>query len=436
MGSDRDNISGQAAPILSELMKDPDRMKASLWKDLCPDLSIDESKTVEPKKCPSSKALSEKRRNKLITNGFALVDEKFDDALITKLRNGITALHNKHLPASFIFLFDEAWELARDSQKSLSDSAHEMNCLNFDLLAWYIENGSGGFSPHRDRQPDDAKSTFHGDGQAKFVTQWIALSDATPENSCLHVIPKPFDPGYLDGDSEKEDPLRRSLPDKHSYQNIRAIPRQSGQSLLFTHRIIHWGSKADIDSTTPPRIAISFVCSDPSYEAPLVDPKYFTDEVNPPFRIRLLLVCAQLLIYYQRFELDKAIVKACYDLCKANESELEEAYRKKVFYEFVQAMKEHSNGNEEEQPNQDTKVGEINGDDDEEEALMEEMLNSEAAGYGEFEDDYDELDDDEEGAAPLQQDGEESSDEDEEEGVDLFSMKEGDYKPPKKKVKR
>eukprot|EP00980_Cylindrotheca_fusiformis_P029626 scaffold23625_cov137-Cylindrotheca_fusiformis.AAC.11 len=247
--------------------------------------------------------------------------------------------------------------------------------------------------PHRDRQPDDAHSTFHSDGQAKFITQWIALSNATTENSCLHVIPKDSDPGYVDGDTESEDPLRRALPAKESYQHIRALPRKAGESIIFTHRIIHWGSASDADAITP-RIAISFVSSDPGYEPPLVNPNFFTDECNPPFRIRLLLVCAQLLIYYQRFELKKEAIKACYTYCKRNETELEESYRQKVFVEFINAMKATTGSSVESSGSPGVKLV-VSGEDDEgddEDAMMQEMLNAESGGYGEFHDDFDDID--------------------------------------------
>jgi hypothetical protein len=50
--------------------------------------------------------------------------------------------------------------------------------------------GDVGFSPHRDRQPDDAPATFRADGSAMYATMWVPLTRATPENSCLYVIPR------------------------------------------------------------------------------------------------------------------------------------------------------------------------------------------------------------------------------------------------------
>lgn len=52
------------------------------------------------------------------------------------------------------------------------------NEINMDMLAWYIDpsKGHAGFSPHRDRQPDDSPSTFRRDGSAKYATIWIPFT--------------------------------------------------------------------------------------------------------------------------------------------------------------------------------------------------------------------------------------------------------------------
>lgn len=50
--------------------------------------------------------------------------------------------------------------------------------------------GGAGFSPHRDRQPDDSPATFRPDGSAMYATLWVPLTPATPENSCLYIIPR------------------------------------------------------------------------------------------------------------------------------------------------------------------------------------------------------------------------------------------------------
>jgi hypothetical protein len=60
----------------------------------------------------------------------------------------------------------------------------------------------------------------------------------------------------------------------------------------------------------------------------------------PPLRLRLALVAAQMLIYYQRFPPSKAhlgFYKAAVD---AAEADLDPEYRRKVVAEFVRAVRE------------------------------------------------------------------------------------------------
>ena len=50
----------------------------------------------------------------------------------------------------------------------------------------------------------------------------------------------------LKGDSDDlsaPDPLARCFDTKDAYQLIRALPCVPGEAVIFTHRIIHWGSQ-------------------------------------------------------------------------------------------------------------------------------------------------------------------------------------------------
>lgn len=123
----------------------------SVWSSICPGLTISKD-TDKPSsngastKITIDKASSERKRQKLVSHGYSLVDEKFDTSLVGSLRKGIEELFHLGLPATFILLFDEAWDLARNSRKALEQCTHTQNQLNFDLLAWYIKPGTSGFS--------------------------------------------------------------------------------------------------------------------------------------------------------------------------------------------------------------------------------------------------------------------------------------------------
>lgn len=57
-----------------------------------------------------------------------------------------------------------------------------------------------GWAPHRDRGQDEAAQQFRVDGTPRYNTTWIPLTNATPSNSCLMCVPKPYDEGYLQGE--------------------------------------------------------------------------------------------------------------------------------------------------------------------------------------------------------------------------------------------
>mmetsp|Transcript_38659 Transcript_38659/g.93083 ORF Transcript_38659/g.93083 Transcript_38659/m.93083 type:complete len:495 (-) Transcript_38659:59-1543(-) len=460
---------------------------ANYWRKLCPYLTISETTgdasvgrggDCNDNEDGLDEVLKDKMLQCLTDDGYALIDDEIcDDELRENVRRGVSDLEVEHaLPATFVLLFDETWKLAAKSHNLLLRSNNHNNdgkedreeagaaarkgggilrenkmAFNFDMLAWHIDPrlNQSGFSPHRDRQPDSPgalERSFYADGRAKYVTHWIALTDATPENSCLYVIPREFDPGYSKGDDDADDdprpteeegggddcncndnasdnksrngdkatisdPLTRALDTKQSYQNIRALPRRAGLSVVFTHRILHWGSRGNPRAMdVQPRIAISFVYSDVDFEAPYLSEESFSEQRGdggdgdgewsdgcrpPPFSIRLLLVCAQLLIYYQRFNLSTSTLRACYDYCKCRSTKLNDGYRKKVFVEYVKAMKERRDG----APDSTVDKSDMNqhcidneeiddaANSEDEEALLEEMLNH----SDEFDDDYDDM---------------------------------------------
>ena len=47
-----------------------------------------------------------------------------------------------------------------------------------------------GWVPHRDRR----NMSFRADGAPEYATVWLALTEATPLNGCMHILPANFDP--------------------------------------------------------------------------------------------------------------------------------------------------------------------------------------------------------------------------------------------------
>jgi hypothetical protein len=167
------------------------------WRKLCPKLSISTGDICTSDVEKYEQKEREELLDRLIDDGYALLDAKCNCYLREQVGKAISDLELKHsLPATFALLFDETWQLAAESQQLLLQKqnkgilrSHKM-CFNFDMLAWHIDphRKQVGFSPHRDRQPDtlDAlKQSFYSDGQSKYITHWIAATEANPNNSCL-----------------------------------------------------------------------------------------------------------------------------------------------------------------------------------------------------------------------------------------------------------
>lgn len=113
------------------------------------------------------------------------------DANLDALADAVVTLVRHGWPPSFIIMYDEVWAMVQQASLLMAEATGG-NRVNMDILAWLVDpnRGDAGFSPHRDRQPDDAPATFRPDGSAMYATLWLPLTHATPENSCLYVIPR------------------------------------------------------------------------------------------------------------------------------------------------------------------------------------------------------------------------------------------------------
>jgi hypothetical protein len=124
----------------------------------------------------------------------------------------------------------------------------------------------------------------------KYLDPGYLISDNIPEEKSVLRKKKKKNKQVINNDtietvngvSPDRDPLREALLDKEDYQHIRAIPLNAGEFVIFTHRILHWGSKGRKNYKGPPRISFSAAFSDPAFEAP-----YFSVQTGrPSFEMR------------------------------------------------------------------------------------------------------------------------------------------------------
>ena len=80
--------------------------------------------------------------------------------------------------------------------------------------------GEAGWPPHRDK----GRQALAADGTPTSLTVWIPLTEATPENGCLYILPTHRDPVY---GTDNENKFQGDLP------QIRAVPSKPGDFSLL-----------------------------------------------------------------------------------------------------------------------------------------------------------------------------------------------------------
>lgn len=255
-----------------------------------------------------------------------------------RLARRAKALAERGFDPTWIAVWDDFWDALKALGARVRDRAFTGLVMNYDVLAWVVDpttdEKTSAFGPHRDRQPEDTKGSFRGeDGQARYVTAWVPLfHDATTRNSCLYCVPRECDPGYFEGDDDDgDDPMRVALSSKEKYQHVTALPVKAGECVLFTHRLIHWGSVGQGEEGEP-RVNFSVGFAD-DFEPPYLkdSPEYPTHEE------RVALVAGQLICYHERFPSsakDLSTLKKLFDAAKGS---FDPNYVKKVTKEFASA---------------------------------------------------------------------------------------------------
>ena len=299
--------------------------RADFWRRLNPELHVCDESWMDRHSAATQSATAphvitsdavDVIKNRMRSDGYATTAPRWTID-IEMLAVAALRLRAAGIPPSFIIVYDETWALGADAARVMGPVSGG-NLPTLDTLCFIVDPADAcGFSPHRDRVPDDWKarhaeeafstvaSTFRADGEARYSTIWVALRDATVDNSCLYFIPKFADPGFFadaqsarraygassDGGaapisssrataSSSASPAASSAsaaaavttaasaaaarPDdaedvlasnpmhcamfgsgrggNTAFQNVRAAPLRAGHASIHTHRTIHWGS--------------------------------------------------------------------------------------------------------------------------------------------------------------------------------------------------
>jgi hypothetical protein len=211
---------------------------------------------------------------------------------LARLLATLSRLRDGGWPPVFAFVFDDFWLCARLSPLRPLLERLIGPCYQQIPHVWTHAvpgaRGAAGWPPHIDG--DRAY-----DGR---LTIWLALTDATLENGCMHIVT----PAALSADvaqrllSGGEIPAAAVCTMLHG---VRALPVSAGTALGWGFDRLHWGGHY---VTGPARVSLSFEFLAESHaatdaERPLVDP----GGALPTFEFRLRAI-ADGLVTYAKFD--------------------------------------------------------------------------------------------------------------------------------------
>lgn len=181
-----------------------------------------------------------------------------------------------YLPV-FAFMYDQPWFMYARLHALLASVLDEHYMMMPAFWAWHVDGAreGAGWRPHRDL----GHRTLLPDRRPKAMTVWLPLTDATPQNGCMYILPADRDPHY---GTPRDHEISVDL------QSVRALPSEAGGLLAWTQAVFHWGGRARTPVAAPRiSLAVEFQRSDqpPIYE-PLLDPRQLPD---PSFRLKLIL---------------------------------------------------------------------------------------------------------------------------------------------------
>lgn len=259
------------------------------WSQINPKLNIGKLNFQSPNPILFSQYELTQINESLLDEGYFALDPKDFQLPIDEMANAISQLKSRNMMPVYAFVYDEFWMLFFKLHNLLCSILGNDYKILPAFWAWHIDPSAEeyGWNPHRDRN----RLTLDAEGNPKTLTLWIPLTESTPLNGCMYVVPSNRDPSFNNDD--------RSL--RFSYQDIRALPAESGSILGWTQETLHWGSHSSKKAKTP-RISLSveFQRGDvEAFETPFITP--LTD-LN--FMQRIMLINHQI-NKYQNSHLSK-----------------------------------------------------------------------------------------------------------------------------------
>jgi len=213
--------------------------------------------------------------------GYVHLPRIMEPDLAKGLAAAVASLAAHGIPPVFCMVYDAFWLPAFRLGRILRSAFGADHVMLPAVWVWHLDpaRSESGWRPHRDGGPN----ALYADRRPKSLSAWFALTEATPLNGCMYVVPADRDPAY--GNPDNKTPFELA--------DVRALPAGPGDVLLWTHALLHWGGHASPNAPSPRMsMSIEFARGDEPGTLQPVEPQDIQR-----FEQRLHLVARQIVRY-------------------------------------------------------------------------------------------------------------------------------------------
>ncbi len=190
---------------LRPLLADAERVE--YWGSLQPHLTITEKPFLELPLPPAPAEEIDAFAGQLKDDGYFQTEPLLSAKMLDDLLGAVEAVRAAGFPPTFALVYDVFYEAIARFDGVLAGLLGRGYQLIPNFWVYYIapSDEGKGFEPHRDAE---FAGTIGPDGMPTVLTIWITITEATPLNSCMYVVPKPRDPLYAEAVRDLTTPMK------------------------------------------------------------------------------------------------------------------------------------------------------------------------------------------------------------------------------------
>lgn len=190
----------------------------------------------------------ERYKYSLRSEGYFKTPSCIDQMQLECLCQIVIDVMSKGHPPVYALLYDAFYETLLSLSNLLSGllgQGYKMIPDEPDVYFIPTSKEQGGTPPHRDSLR--SLDMYTDDGLPELINIWVALTDVTADNSCMHVVPAQHDPNYRSNRSfDDTDPTSGV-----NLQSVRALPVKAGSVIGWSTELLHWGGFSSDDAVNP-----------------------------------------------------------------------------------------------------------------------------------------------------------------------------------------